>query len=102
MISAFTPTAGPLPHTAQVQTMGSDPIFEVTLPSITWHMNEDVKLIAEAQWLFNTPEVTSTPANSTTGDGTYLITQMPSQFGGGVETRGAFVPIGNMEFQFQF
>jgi hypothetical protein len=102
MISAFTPTAGPLPHTAEVQTMGSDPIFEVTLPSITWHMNEDVKLIAEAQWLFNTPEATSTPANATTGDGTYLIAQMPSQFGGGVESRGGFVPIGNMEFQFQF
>jgi hypothetical protein len=102
MVSTFTPTAGPQKGIPQVQTMASDPIFEITLPSITWHMNEDVKLIAEAQWLFNTPEATSTPANSTTGDGTYLLTQMPSQFGGGVETRGAFVPIGNMEFQFSF
>jgi hypothetical protein len=101
MISAFTPTAGPLPHTPQIQSMGSDPIFEVTFPSITWHMNEDVKLVAETQFLFNTPEVSSTPANSTTGDGTYLITQMPSQFGGGVESRAGIVPIGNMEFQFQ-
>jgi hypothetical protein len=102
MIGAFTPTAGPLPHTPQVQSMGSDPIFEVTFPSITLHMNEDTKIIAETQFLFNTPEVTSTPANSTTGDGTYLISQMPSQFGGGVESRGSFVPIGNMELQFSF
>jgi hypothetical protein len=102
MISTFTPTAGPLKNIPQAQTVGSDPIYEVTLPSITWHMNENTKLIAEAQWLFNTPEVTSTPANATTGDGTYLLTQMPSQFGGGVESRGSFIPVGNMEFQFSF
>ncbi len=100
LVSKFTPTAGSL--TPLPETIGSDPIFEVTLPSITWHMNEDTKLIAEAQWLINTPEVTSTPANSISGDGTYLITQMPSQFGGGVESRGSLVPVGNMEFQFSF
>jgi len=102
MISNFTPTAGPQIGKPQLQTLASDPIFEITLPSITWHMNENVKLVAEAQWLFNTPEVTSGLNNSTTGDGTYLLTQMPSQFGGGVESRSGLVPVGNMEFQFSF
>jgi hypothetical protein len=102
MIGAFTPTAGPLKGIPQVESMGSDPIFEVTFPSITLHMNEDTKIVAETQFLFNTPEVTSTPANSTSGDGTYLLTQMPSQFGGGVESRASFIPIGNMELQFSF
>ncbi len=102
MISAFTPTAGPLKGIPQVESMGSNPIFEVTFPSVTLHMNEDTKIVAETQFLIQAPEVTSTPANSTSGDGTYLITQMPSQFGGGVESRGAFVPIGNMEMQFSF
>ena len=60
------------------------------------------EIVAETQWLINTPEVTSTPTNSNTGDGTYLLTQMPSQFGGGVESRGALVPVANMEFQFSF
>jgi hypothetical protein len=90
--------------------LGSSPIFEITLPSITWKMNSDVKLIAEAQWLINEPEATSNghdqPGSKTysaTGDGTYLLTQMPSQFAGAnVSTSSAIIPVGNMEFQFSF
>lgn len=90
--------------------LSSTPIFEITLPSITWKMNSDVKLVAEAQWLINEPECTTsvngtkgTDGYSASGDGTYLLTQMPSQFGGGhVQNSGAIIPVGNMEFQFQF
>jgi len=111
MVSAtpYTYTAGGNVY-AFGEGLSSTPIFEITLPSITWKMNSDVKLIAEAQWLINEPEATSNVhaavgANnySATGDGTYLLTQMPSQMGGAnVTTSSAIIPVGNMEFQFSF
>ena len=92
------------------QSLSSTPIFEITLPSITWKMNEDVKLVAEAQWLINEPEATSnshatpgTAGYSASGDGTYLLTQMPSQFAAAnVSTSGSIIPVGNMMLQLQF
>jgi hypothetical protein len=92
------------------QGLSSSPIFEITLPSITWKMNADVKLVAEAQWLINEPEATSnskanpgTSGYSASGDGTYLLTQMPSQFAAAnVSTSGSIIPIGNMMLQLQF
>jgi hypothetical protein len=111
MVSATTYT-----YTAAGKTyafgegLASTPIFEITLPSITWKLNADTKIVAEAQWLINEPEATSnahaTPgANnySASGDGTYLLTQMPSQMGGAnVSTSSSIIPVGNMEFQFSF
>jgi hypothetical protein len=73
---------------------GSNPIYEVTLPSLTWHMNEDVKLVAEAMWMFNTPEILS-------NDGMYLLSEMPSQAAAGIQT-ASFVPAGRMMFQFTY
>ncbi|HVM31517.1 MAG TPA: porin [bacterium] len=74
---------------------GSQPIYELTLPSITWHLNEDVKLVGEALWMINTPEVLS-------NDGLYLLSEMPSQAASGTVKTGSLVPAGRMMFQFQF
>lgn len=79
---------------------GSDPIYEVTLPSITWHMNEDCKLVGEAIWAFNTPEVKA-------NDGVYVLTEMPSQAASSLTPptilpRASLIPSGRMMFQFQF
>ncbi len=83
---------------------GSNPIYELTFPSITWHMNNDCKLVAETMFMFNTPAAQS-------DDGTYLIAEMPGSAnsgigetvgGGGPDFRIGFVPMGRMMFQFQF
>ncbi len=78
---------------------GSDPIYELTLPSITWKANPDTKLVAEAMWLMNTPTVFG-------GDGEYVIAEMPSQVSNATAstpiTRLGLVPAGRMMFQFQF
>ncbi len=109
MVGTYSYTIGAKTY-AFGEGLGSSPIFEITFPSITWKMNSDVKLVAEAQWLINEPEATSnvhaTPGSNTysaTGDGTYLLTQMPSQFAAAnVSSSGSIIPVGNMEFQFSF
>jgi len=84
----------------------SDPIYEVTFPSITYHFNNDCKLIAETLFMFNTPAVQS-------DDGTYLIAEMPGSADSGIgqaplgpangaNFRIGFVPMGRMMFQMQF
>ncbi len=78
---------------------GSDPIYEVTLPSITWHMNENAKLVADAELQFNVPV---TPSD----DGAYVITQMPSQVTNISATQNIFrepmITVGRMMFQYSF
>jgi hypothetical protein len=86
-----TPTAG----TTYTAITGSSPLYEVTLPSITWHLNEDAKLVAEAMWMINAPEALG-------NDGMYVLAEMPSQ----VATTGmqsiSLIPSGRMMFQFSF
>ncbi len=78
--------------------MDSSPIYEVTFPSITWHMNNDAKLVAETMFMIDTPAVKS-------DDGTYLIAEMPGSANSGVngsDFRINLVPVGRIMFQFQF
>lgn len=90
-------------NTTLATITGSDPIYEITLPSIVWHMNEDVKLIGEAMWSLNTPEVFA-------DDGIYVLTEMPTQAasattsGGNTSkiSRAGMIPAGRMMFQFQY
>ena len=84
----------------------SDPIYEITFPSITWHMNGDCKIVAETIFMIDTPAVKS-------DDGTYLIAEMPGSANSGVGNFAAgpndganfrigLVPIGRMMVQLQF
>ncbi|HEY5039433.1 MAG TPA: hypothetical protein VIJ93_10210 [bacterium] len=77
----------------------SDPIIEVTLPSISYHFNTDVKLVAEAMFMFNEPEARDY-------DGNYVVAQMPGSGTGttytGPNIRASIVPIGRMMMQLQF
>lgn len=78
--------------------MDSSPIYELTFPSITWHMNNDCKLVAETMFMIDTPAVRS-------DDGTYLIAEMPGSANSGINLanyRDILVPVGRMMFQFQF
>lgn len=78
--------------------VNSDPIYDLTLPSITLHVNNDVKVTAETLFLFDTPEVHS-------DDGMYLVAEMPGSANSGINsanTRIGFVPVGRMQFQLQF
>lgn len=88
-------TTGP---TKYAPIFGSDPIYEITLPSIVLHVNNDVKLVAETMWMFNTPQVHS-------DDGIYLVSEMPGSATSGInapDDRLAFVPVGRLQFQFQY
>jgi len=76
----------------------SSPIYELTIPSITWHMNNDAKLVAETMFMINTPVVHS-------DDGLYSIAEMPGSANSGVggpDSRVALVPAGRMMFQLQY
>lgn len=73
---------------------GNDPIYELTLPSITWHMNEDVKLVAEMMWQINTPIVTG-------DDGVYVLSEQVATANSGPTTRSGLIPAGRMMFQIQ-
>ena len=78
--------------------VNSDPIFDLTLPSITLHVNSDLKLVAETLFMFNTPEVHS-------DDGKYLVAEMPGSANSGINspnTRIGLVPVGRMQLQLQF
>ncbi len=79
--------------------LGTKAIYELTLPSITCKVNPDVKIIAEAMWLIDTPEVFG-------GDGEYVLTEEPSQSSNANPlnpvTRNPLVPVGRMMFQFSF
>ena len=86
-----TPAAG----TVYTAITGSNPIYEITLPSVTWHMNEDAKLVAEAMWMINTPEALG-------NDGMYVLAEMPSQVATtGLQT-ASLIPSARMMFQFAF
>jgi hypothetical protein len=93
----------------------STPIYELTFPSITWHLNNDCKIVAETMFMIDTPAVSS-------DDGTYLVAEMPGSANSGIGQGGAgnvvgynangvanganfrigVVPIGRMMFQLQF
>jgi hypothetical protein len=86
-----TPTAG----NAYTSITGSSPIYELTLPSITWHMNENAKLVAEGMWMINTPEALG-------NDGMYVLSEMPDQVETAGMTKIALIPAGRLMFQFSF
>ena len=78
--------------------VNSDPIYELTFPSITLHVNNDVKLVAETMYMINSPEVNS-------DDGIYLLAEMPGSANSGINGpnfRCNVVPVGRMQFQYQF
>ncbi len=78
--------------------VNSDPICELTFPSITLHVNSDVKLVAETMFMFDTPIVHS-------DDGVYVVSEMPGSANSGINspnTRANFIPLGRMQLQFQF
>jgi hypothetical protein len=78
--------------------VNSNPIYDLTLPSITLHVNNDVKVVAETMWMFDTVEVHS-------DDGMYLVAEMPGSANSGINsanTRIGFVPVGRMQLQLQF
>ncbi len=62
-------------------------------------MNENAKLVADAEFVLNDPVV---PSN----DGAYVLTQMPSQVTNASATAHVFrepmVSVGRMMFQFSF
>jgi hypothetical protein len=79
--------------------VNSNPIVEVTFPAVTWHLNDDAKLVGEALLMFDTPEARDY-------NGNYVIAQMPGTATGtayvGPNIRAGFVPIGRLMFQFQY
>jgi hypothetical protein len=79
--------------------VNSKPIWEITFPSITWHMNEFTKVVAEAMFMFDAPEAQDY-------DGNYIVAEMPGSATGtgytGPNIRAGFIPIGRMMFQFQY
>ncbi len=78
-----------------------NPIWEVTFPSITWHMNDDCKLVAETMFMFNEAEAEDV-------DGNYVIAEMPGSATSSTagyranNIEAGFVPIARMMFQLQF
>jgi hypothetical protein len=86
-----TPTTG----SVYTSITGSNPLYEVTLPSVTFHMNEDAKLVAEAMWMINAPEVLG-------NDGMYVLAEMPSQVATTGMQTASLIPSGRMMFQFAF
>ena len=70
----------------------------MTFPSITLHLNSDVKLVAETMFMINTPVMHS-------DDGTYVLAEMPGSANSGVgapDARTDLIPVGRMMFQFQY
>lgn len=79
--------------------INSNPIVEVTFPSITWHMNDNAKLVAETMFMFNAAETQDV-------DGNYVIAEQPATASGTTyraqNIQVGVVPIGRMMFQFQY
>lgn len=79
--------------------VNNNPLWEVTFPSITWHMNDDCKLVAETMFLLNTAEARDV-------DGNYVIVEQPATASGttyrATNLQASFVPIGRMMLQFQY
>lgn len=77
----------------------SNPIWEITIPSITWHMNENAKLVAETMFMLNESEAQDV-------DGNYVVAEMPGSATGTTyrapNIQASFVPIGRLMFQFSF
>jgi hypothetical protein len=86
-----TPTAG----TVYPSITGSKVLYELTLPSITWHMNSNAKLVAEGMWMVNAPETLG-------NDGMYVLNEMPNQVAATGMTSVSLVPAGRMMFQYSF
>jgi hypothetical protein len=79
--------------------VNSNPIVEVTVPSITWKMNDNAKLVAETMFMFNGTETQDV-------DGNYVLAEQPATATGTTyrapNLQAGFVPIGRMMFQFQY
>jgi hypothetical protein len=79
--------------------VNDNPIVEITVPSITWHMNDDAKLVAETMFMFNAAEAEDV-------DGNYVVAEMPGSATGTTyrapNIQAGFVPIGRLMFQFQY
>jgi hypothetical protein len=85
--------------------LGTSPIWDITFPSLGWHVSKSVKITAETTYELNAPW-------DRANDGAYLLGEMPSQttnagVAGAANAGFGFghtpiVPIGRMEFQFLF
>jgi hypothetical protein len=78
---------------------GTNPIYEVTFPSITYRFNKYFHVIAETMYFLNSPEAVG-------NDGVYEVLEMPSQttnlFGGNSMIHNPFVAVGRMGFILEF
>ena len=95
-------TAPVSPTKAYTSITGTRPIWDITFPSIGWHVSKSVKITAETTFELNAPV-------DRADDGSYLIAEMPSQVANAHSVNKNYgfestpiVPIGRMEFQFLF
>ena len=51
----------------------SDPIWEITFPSLSYKLNSFTKLVAEAEFTYNAPEAVDT-------DGIYQLKTVPVEY----------------------
>ena len=63
----------PMLGSATVSFFQSDPIWEITFPSLTYKINNYVKFIGEAEFTYNSPEAVDT-------DGIYQLKTVPVEY----------------------
>ena len=99
-------TNGPANPIQYTPILPTGPIWDVTFPSVGWHVSKASKLTAEATFEFNAPM-------DRADDGAYSIAEMPSQVANnGIKTPASshnykflstpVLPIARLEYQLQF
>ena len=68
-----TAGTGTAPGKNGVSIFGSDPVYEITFPSISYKVNSFTKLVAEAEFTYNAPEAVDT-------DGIYQLKTVPVEY----------------------
>jgi hypothetical protein len=91
--------ANKLPATQPNSITGDKPIYELTFPSLTYHVNKYAKVTAETLFWLNSPEASG-------DDGVYELAEMPSQvtdlFPGNGTNHNPLVCVGRMAFTLAF
>ncbi len=75
-------------------------MWEISFPSLSYKVTKNVKLVAETEFILNSPEAGDT-------DGVYELREVPTEAAFGHSRRpdhyeNKFVSIGRMMFQFAF
>lgn len=63
----------PMLGNATVSYFGTDPVWEITFPSLTLKVNNYIKLVGEAEFTYNAPEVVDT-------NGIYQLKTVPTSY----------------------